>query len=148
MTRSPRRLAALAALLACAAVGLTACGPERIDLAAKNQDYRGAQLFAERCSGCHTLNVAGAQGSASDVRTREYKDGPSFNTRRETVEDVLYAIRNGGFSSGPMPQNIVVGKEAEQVADFVAKYSGNEAKRSPNPGNASPAGGSQGDTSE
>lgn len=142
MTRSPRRLAALAALLACAAVGLTACGPERIDLAAKNQDYRGAQLFAERCSGCHTLNVAGAQGSASDVRTREYKDGPSFNTRRETVEDVLYAIRNGGFSSGPMPQDIVTGRDAEEVARFVAKYSGNEAERTLEP-NQPPVQGAQ-----
>jgi hypothetical protein len=37
---------------------------------------------------------------------------------------VLFAIRNGGFSSGPMPQDIVVGEEAEKVADFVAKYSG------------------------
>ena len=35
----------------------------------------------------------------------------------------LYAIRNGGFSSGPMPQNIVVGEEAEAVAEFLAKYS-------------------------
>ena len=30
-----------------------------------------------------------------------------------------------------MPQNIVVGEEAEAVAAFVAKYSGNEAARAP-----------------
>ena len=40
---------------------------------------------------------------------------------------MLYAIRNGGFSSGPMPQDIVVGEDAEEVADFIAKYSGSEA---------------------
>ena len=40
---------------------------------------------------------------------------------------MLYAIRNGGFSSGPMPQNIVVGEDAEAVADFIAKYSGKDA---------------------
>ena len=34
------------------------------------------------------------------------------------------ASENGGFSSGPMPQDIVVGEDAEKVADFVAKYSG------------------------
>ena len=48
---------------------------------------------------------------------------------RRTYEQVLYAIRNGGFSSGPMPQNIVVGEEAEAVARFVAENSGKQAAR-------------------
>ena len=30
-----------------------------------------------------------------------------------------------------MPQNIVVGKEAEQVAKFLEKYSGQKAARAP-----------------
>jgi hypothetical protein len=63
----------------------------------------------------------------SRVRTSERKDGPNFNQRKESVEDVLYAIRNGGFSSGPMPQNIVVGPVAQKVAEFVARYSGQQA---------------------
>ena len=33
-----------------------------------------------------------------------------------------------------MPQNIVVGEEAEAVARFVAEYAGNEAESSPRPG--------------
>ena len=70
-------------------------------------------------SGCHTLSVAGTQGSTTNVRTREYKDGPNFDQRHESVACVLYAIRNGGFSSGPMPQNIVTGAEAEALAKFV-----------------------------
>ena len=37
---------------------------------------------------------------------------------------MLYAIRNGGFSSGPMPQNILTGEDAQKVAEFVAEYSG------------------------
>ena len=37
---------------------------------------------------------------------------------------MLYAIRNGGFSGAIMPQNIVVGEDAQAVAEFVAKYSG------------------------
>jgi mono/diheme cytochrome c family protein len=80
-------------------------------------------VFVEHCSGCHTLKQAGTQGSATDVRTREYKDGPNFNQRTETVNCVLYAIRNGGFSSGPMPQNIVTGNEANEVAKYVAENS-------------------------
>ena len=57
------------------------------------------------------------------MRTREYKDGPNFNQRHETLNCVLYAIRNGGFSSGPMPQNIATGAEAKALAQFVAEYS-------------------------
>ncbi len=30
---------------------------------------------------------------------------------------MLYAIENGGFSSGPMPQNIVTGEDAQKIAD-------------------------------
>ena len=55
------------------------------------------------------------------MRTREYKDGPNFDQRHESKNCVLYAIRNGGFSSGPMPQNIVTGEEAEPLAEFVAE---------------------------
>jgi mono/diheme cytochrome c family protein len=126
MTRSLRRALLLPAL-ALPALALPACGSEDISLAKSDPNYRGAQIFQQRCAGCHTLDVAGTQGSATNVRTRENKDGPNFNQRKESVEDVLYAIRNGGFSSGPMPQDIVVGKDAEQVAKFVAANSGKEA---------------------
>ncbi len=37
---------------------------------------------------------------------------------------VLYAIENGGFSGAYMPQNIVVGQDAIDVAKFVATYAG------------------------
>ena len=93
----------------------------------------GAVLFAERCSGCHTLDVAGTQGSATKVRDRERTDGPNFNTRHETVKQVLYAIGNGGFSGAIMPENIVVGTDAENVAKFLSKYAGTQAKAAKGP---------------
>lgn len=129
--RTRTRLLALGGVLVC---GLTSCGEDGIDFAKSEPDYRGAQIFSDNCSGCHTLTQAGAQGSYADITDREYKDGPNFNQRAETYDQVLYAIRNGGFSSGPMPQNIVVGKEAEAVARFVSKYAGKDAstpKRQP-----------------
>jgi mono/diheme cytochrome c family protein len=117
-------------LLACGlvAVALTlgACGEHGITLAKDNPDHAGAEIFSENCAACHTLDAAGSQGSATKIHSRERKDGPNFNQRKEDKESVLYAIRNGGFSSSPMPQNLVTGEEAEKVADFVAKYSGSE----------------------
>jgi mono/diheme cytochrome c family protein len=110
-----------------ASVTLVACGSQGIQLAENDPDYAGAHIFEQRCGGCHTLSAAGTEGSSVSVNSREYKDGPNFNQRKESRAQVLYAIRNGGYSSGPMPQNLVVGKEADQVARFLEKYAGKEA---------------------
>jgi mono/diheme cytochrome c family protein len=107
-----------------AALALGACGSEGVEVSENDPNHEGAVLFDQNCAGCHTLDVAGAQGSATDVGSRERRDGPNFNERKETVDDVLYAIENGGFSSQPMPQNILTGEDAQKVAEFVAKYSG------------------------
>ena len=109
------------------AAGAVACGSQGVshDVASQPGNVQhGARLFSERCSGCHTLSVVGAQGTTNNVRERERVDGPNFNTRREKPENVLYAIRNGGYSGAIMPENIVVGKDADDVAAFLAKYSG------------------------
>jgi len=132
-----RRRRLVPPLLALTAAGLVACGSQGVELDAADRDNeviaRGARLFDQRCQPCHTLDEAGSQGSAVVANDREYKDGPNFNERKEDYEDVLYAIRNGGFSSGPMPQNIVTGEEAEAVARFLEKYSGRDAARVPTP---------------
>jgi mono/diheme cytochrome c family protein len=116
--RSLRVLLVLPALLA-----VSGCGETGIDLADDDPLYQGAEIFNQRCAGCHTFDQGGAEGSAVRANSREYKDGPNFNQRKEQYQDVLYAIRNGGFSSGPMPQNIVTGPQAEALANFVAKNS-------------------------
>ena len=123
------RRSRLILLVAALAVVAAACGQQEIDLDEGEQANieRGAQLFLDRCAGCHTLDSAGAEGSAYDVNDRERVDGPNFNTRKEEVNQVLYAIRNGGFSGAIMPENIVTGSEARAVAEFLAKYSGREA---------------------
>jgi cytochrome c551 len=115
------------AACAAAALGLSACGSKPVALSGSDPDSRGAHLFADRCGGCHTLAAAGTQGSATKVRDRERTDGPNFNTRKESLTQVLFAIRNGGFSGAIMPQNIVVGADAQAVAQFVAKYAGKGA---------------------
>jgi hypothetical protein len=130
MTR-PRRLLLIALALTAGAGGVSACGEEGVSSDLSPEDANSAALFVERCSGCHTLTVAGTEGSTTNVRTREYKDGPNFDQRKESEACVLYAIQNGGFSSGPMPQNIVTGADAEALARFVAEYSGSEVEDAP-----------------
>ena len=118
------------ALLACAVL-LGACGSQGIKVAKTSPYYRGAVLFRDHCSGCHTLAVVGAQGSATTISNRLKTNGPNFNIRKENIEQVLYAIRNGGFSGAIMPENIVVGEDAQAVANFLAQYSGLQAQKVP-----------------
>jgi cytochrome c551 len=124
------RLAATTILLACAA-GLGACGSQGIQIAKTSPYHHGAVLFRDHCSGCHTLSVVGAQGSATSIANRVRTNGPNFNIRKENVEQALYAIRNGGFSGAIMPENILVGEQAQAVASFLAKYSGRQAQKVP-----------------
>ena len=121
------------ALAAIAMLTVSACGfgSEELTVSKDSAEYDGAVLFADRCSGCHSLDAAGAQGTGNrSIRAQ----GPDLNQRKESYEDTLYAIENGGFSGAIMPQNIVVGAEAEAVAEFVAKYSGQDVEEAPTPG--------------
>ncbi|HTU15841.1 MAG TPA: c-type cytochrome [Solirubrobacterales bacterium] len=109
-----------------AAVGLSACGfgENGITVSDSAPEHRGAELFASNCAGCHTLTPAGAEGTGNRGTRVQ---GPNLDQRTETFESALFAIQNGGYSGAIMPQNIVVGDEAEEVARFVAKYAGSDA---------------------
>ncbi|HEV2062286.1 MAG TPA: c-type cytochrome [Solirubrobacteraceae bacterium] len=128
MTRRPLKRLVLPVL---AASVFAACGQDAVDLDPGESERitEGAQIFYDRCSGCHTLESTATEGSAVNVRDRERTDGPNFNTRPETVDAVLYAIRNGGFSGAIMPENIVVGDDARKVAQYLAKYAGRDAEK-------------------
>jgi cytochrome c551 len=132
MTR-PLKVTFAMAAVAAIAVLFSACGTKKITVPESDaQLHRGALLFSQRCAGCHTLSPAGTQGSASNVRSAEVTNGPNLDQRCERpVTRVLYAIQNGGFSGAIMPQNVVVGQDARDVANFVSKYAGPKAAKSP-----------------
>ena len=113
-------------LSALAALALAACGTQGVEVPPDDPvPHRSAELFAQRCSGCHTLSAAGTEGSGNNSLRNQ---GPNFDQRQVSYEDALYAIRNGGFSGAIMPQNIVVSDDAEAVADFLDEYSGQDAQ--------------------
>jgi mono/diheme cytochrome c family protein len=133
MKAHPSRLRIVLALaaVALAAACLSACGTQGIQVSKSSPYYKGAVLFLQRCSGCHTLATVGAEGSATSIKDRLRTNGPNFNFRKEQYAQVIYAIHNGGFSGAIMPQNIVVGVEAQEVAEFLTKYSGLQAPKVP-----------------
>ncbi len=139
----PKIVVALAAVTVAAAC-ISACGTQGVQVSKSSAYYHGAVIFLSHCSGCHTLATVGAEGSATSIKDRLRTNGPNFNFRKEQYGQVLYAIRNGGFSGAIMPQNILVGAEAREVAEFLAKYSGLQASKVPVIENTSPEGTSTG----
>jgi mono/diheme cytochrome c family protein len=82
-------------------------------------EQRGRHLFVDHCGSCHTLDAAGTVGNV----------GPNLADIAVNHADVLHAIRTGGGRhakgqgtgpSGNMPRNLVTGKDAQEVAAFVA----------------------------
>jgi mono/diheme cytochrome c family protein len=82
-------------------------------------ELHGRQEFVDHCGSCHTLAAAGTVGQV----------GPNLGDIAITERDVLNAIRRGGGPhakgqetgpSGTMPPNLVTGKDAQDVAAFVA----------------------------
>jgi mono/diheme cytochrome c family protein len=131
MSRTFRYAATLVAAITVAFV-VSACGTNHVGVPKSDPSYAAdtaaAQLFNQRCGGCHTLSYAGTHGSGQNPRTYEAINGPNFNVRCERPAiRVLYAIENGGFSGAYMPQNVVVGRQAREIANFIARYAGRQA---------------------
>jgi mono/diheme cytochrome c family protein len=129
--RARPQIAGTVTVILASALAAAGCGSQGNQVSKTSPYYRGAVLFRSHCSGCHTLSVVGAQGSATNIKNRVRTNGPNFNIRKENVEQVLYAIRNGGFSGAIMPENIVLGDDAQAVASFLAQYSGRQAQKVP-----------------
>ncbi|HMH47177.1 MAG TPA: cytochrome c [Solirubrobacteraceae bacterium] len=87
------------------------------------QQERGRELFARSCAVCHTLAATksvGRIGPNLDVRV-----GADISTAAGRKALVLSAITEGRARGlGQMPAGLYQGKEAEQVADFVAAVAG------------------------
>ncbi len=74
----------------------------------------GKQLFAQTCGSCHTLSNAETKGTV----------GPDLDVLAPDAATVESAIRVGGSGTGAMPADLYNGKEAEQVAAYVAAVAG------------------------
>jgi mono/diheme cytochrome c family protein len=91
-------------------------------------EKRGRELFGVHCAVCHTLAAANAIG----------KVGPNLDLLKPAQSVVLNTINNGCLPNPPkgsseaclgqgvMPAGVVQGRDAQNVAAFVAKVAGNE----------------------
>jgi mono/diheme cytochrome c family protein len=81
-------------------------------------ELKGRELFAERCTQCHTLAAA---NSVAQV-------GPNLDDLRPPKSLVLDALKNGrARGNGQMAAGLYTGQDAEDVAAFVAKAVGQDS---------------------
>ena len=87
------------------------------------QEQKGRLLFAHTCTACHTLAAVksvGRTGPNLDVRV-----GDDISTAAGRKALVLSAISEGrARGAGNMPELLYQGKEAQDVAEFVAAVAG------------------------
>ncbi|MCW2967452.1 MAG: c-type cytochrome [Solirubrobacteraceae bacterium] len=75
----------------------------------------GRKLFTANCGTCHTLAAAQTTGRV----------GPNFDELRPPKALVLDAIAKGRANGrGQMPAGLLVGKDAQDVASFLAAVAG------------------------
>lgn len=91
-------------------------------------EKRGRELFGDHCGVCHTLAGANAVGAV----------GPNLDMLKPPAQLVANTIANGCLQNPPpsspqtclgqgvMPADLVEGKDAQNVADFVARVAGKE----------------------
>jgi mono/diheme cytochrome c family protein len=87
------------------------------------EEQKGRELFAHACGVCHTLAATksvGRIGPNLDIRVGD--DVPTEAGRRALVLNTILEGRAIGL--GNMPAELYVGKEAEEVAKFVAAVAG------------------------
>lgn len=87
------------------------------------EEQKGRELFSKSCAVCHTLAATksvGRVGPNLDVRVGV--DIATATGRKALVRGAIEEGRARGL--GQMPALLYQGKEAEQIAEFVAKVAG------------------------
>jgi cbb3-type cytochrome c oxidase subunit III len=116
------------------AFALAACGTGGLVKGPADKE-NGRKLFQEKCAGCHGLAAVGSPGgigpNLDDAFAQARADGFKETAILEIVHDQIkypgqYSIapNNPNYLQANMPANIVTGKDAVDVAAFVAANAG------------------------
>ena len=86
---------------------------------------KGKQLFNEKCASCHTLADAKSQGTIGPNLDDAFSSDKQQGFSEQTMADIVRGQIAYADPEGPMPPNLVLGSDADSVALYVAKCSGN-----------------------
>ena len=127
--------AAVAVLAGCGTVGHTSAGGD---------SQRGKQLFVDNCGSCHTLADAGTKGTIGPDLDDAFRQSREAGLGQSTIAQVVrgqiaYPIVDPPTEQPGMPADIVTGRDADDVASYVADVAGLEPAAAPPPAAPPPA---------
>lgn len=129
MRARPVVAAAVVALAALAVLALAACGSTVGYSQGTGDRVRGKELFLKGCGSCHELADAATKGAIGPnldyafVQSR--LDGLGESTIQQVVRaQIAYPVVDPPTQAAGMPADIFTGKDAEDVATYVASVAG------------------------
>lgn len=122
-----RRIVLLSGIVA-AAILVAGCGTVGYSEGTGDRT-KGKELFVARCGSCHTLADAGTSGKIGPNLDYAFlesrRDGLGQSTIQQVVRgQIAYPITDTSTGAPGMPENIVKGQDAEDVASYVASVAG------------------------
>lgn len=128
-----RLIATMATVLLAGGVAVLAgCGGASSQIAAADT-AAGRTKFVQQCGGCHTLKNAGTQGVVGPnlddafrgAREQGFKETQFFGVVKRWIAIAPQAPAPGSYPQA-MPQNLVTGQDAQNVAAYVATVAGRD----------------------
>jgi cbb3-type cytochrome c oxidase subunit III len=128
-----RHLLAAIAVAAMAAT-LAACGTGG-KVSASADPQNGKTLFQQKCAGCHVLQAAGATGTIGPNLDASFAQARSEGFSESAIANIVHdqirfpgqystAQNNPNYLTANMPAKLVTGRDADDVAAFVAANAG------------------------
>jgi len=115
-----KTLLAAGAALALAGVG---CGSTE-----SADQVNGKDLFAQKCGSCHVLNRAATKGVQGPNLDQAFGPARRDGLGEGTVEGVVLRQIGNVRKSSKMPEDLVTGQDARDVAAYVAAVAGKGGK--------------------
>ena len=116
-----RRALLQAAALLLVALGAAGCGA--VGRVTSGDTSEGKASFIKNCGTCHTLADAKTQGAVGPNLDDAFSSDKTQGFSEQTMADIVRG--QIAYPEAPMPANLVHGSEANSVALYVAKCSGN-----------------------
>jgi len=122
LTRNTVMAVLTAVCAAVIALPLGACGRNEPDL------ENGKAKFVEKCSSCHTLARAGAQGTTGPSLDTAFQTALADGIDRDTIEGIVHKQILHPNTQGVMPAGLVNGSDASDVAAYVGYAAARKGK--------------------
>ena len=107
-------------------VALSASGCGAVGRVTSGDASHGKQLFSDaklQCASCHTLADAKSQGAIGPNLDDAFSSDKAQGFSEQTIRDVVRG--QIAYPEQPMPANLARGKDADDLAAYIAKCAGN-----------------------